>query len=75
MRIAPIWIRLYSLPNEYWDSEILEYLGNCLGKLIKIYEKTKIQCYTAYACICAYMDLSKALLEAVKMIWDDEDWL
>ena len=75
MRISPVWIRLYSLPSEYWDSEILEDLGNCLGKFIKISEQTKIQRYTAYACIHAYMDLSKKLLEDIRMIWDDEDWL
>ena len=75
MRIAPIWIRLYSLPSEYWDPEILEDLGNCLGKFIKIYEQTNIQSYTSYAQICAYMDLSKALPEAIRMIWDDEDWM
>ena len=58
MRIAPVWIRLYSLPQEYWDVEILEELGNCLGTFIKIYEQTKTQRYTAYAWICIYMDLS-----------------
>ena len=35
MRVALVWIRLYSLPCEYWDPKILEDLGNCLGKFIK----------------------------------------
>ena len=60
MRISPVWIRMYALPCEYWDPEILEDLGKCLEKFIKIFEKTKIQRYTAYAQICAYMDLYKA---------------
>ena len=75
MRIALVWIWLYSLPNEYWDSEILEDLGNCLGKFIKNIEQTNIQHYTSYAHICAYMNLSKELPEAIRMIWDDEDFL
>ena len=52
----------------------MEDLGNCLGKFIKISEQTKIQRYTAYAQICVYIDLSKELPEAIKMIWNDEDW-
>ena len=43
MRIDQVWIRLYSLPHEYWDAEILEELGNCLGTFIKISEQTKTQ--------------------------------
>ena len=56
--------------RKYWN-----ILGNCLGKFIKIYEQTNIQSYTSYAQICAYMDLSKALPEEIRMIWDDEDWM
>ena len=66
---------LYSLPWEYWHNEILEELGNCLGTFIKISKQTKTQCYTAYSCICIYMDLSQALSKAIKMIWEDEDWV
>ena len=43
MRVSLVWIRLYSLPSEYWDQEILEDLQNYLGKFIKISEQTKIQ--------------------------------
>ena len=68
MRIAPVWIRLYSLPQEYWDSEILEELGNCLGSFIKISEQTKSQRYTSYARIYIYMNLSRALPEAIRML-------
>ena len=75
MRIAPVWIRLYLLPQEYWDAEILEELGNCLGSFIKISEQTKSQRYTAFARICIYMDLSKALPEDIRLLWDNDEWL
>ena len=75
MRISPVWIRLYSLPQEYWDAEILEPLGNCLGSFIKISEQTKYQRYTAFARICIYMDLSKALSGAIRLLWDDDEWI
>jgi hypothetical protein len=46
---VPVWIRLYSLPQEYWDKDILTGLGNTLGKFIKILEATKQGKYIAYA--------------------------
>ena len=52
----------------------MEDLGNYLGSFIKISEQTKIQRYTAFARICAYMNLSKELPEAIGMIWEEEDW-
>ena len=73
MRIVSIWIRLYSLLSEYWDSEILEDVGNNMGTFIKIFEQTKVKRYTAYARICVCIDLSKELLESIKMSWEDED--
>ena len=46
---VPIWIRLYSLPTEYWDEETLQVIGNGLGEYVKIAEETKLQRYTSYA--------------------------
>ena len=73
--MVPVRIKLYPLPSDYWDPKILEDLGNYVGKFIKVSEQTKIQCYTSYAQICVYMDLSKELLEAIKMTWEDEEWM
>jgi len=36
--IAPVWIRLYSLPAEYWKEEILIDIGNTLGAFVKVSE-------------------------------------
>ena len=58
LSIAPVWIKLYSLPCEYWEVEILEAIGNSLGKFVKASDHTKIQRYTTYARICVYMNLS-----------------
>jgi len=41
MTIAPVWIRLYSLPAEYWKEEILTDIGNTLGGFVKVSEQTK----------------------------------
>ena len=49
---APVWIRMYSLPLEYWDEESLKDIGKGLGEFIKIAEETKLRHYTSYARIC-----------------------
>ena len=53
----------------------MEYLGNTLGKFVKISEQTRAQRYTTYARICVYMDLSKELPGAIRLSWEDEEWL
>jgi hypothetical protein len=38
---APIWIRLYSLPREFWLEEVLASIGNTIGIYVKSSEATK----------------------------------
>jgi hypothetical protein len=58
---APVWIRMYSLPREFWEPEILEGIGNTLGSFVKISEVTKMTRYISYARICVYMNVANAL--------------
>ena len=39
---APVWIRMYSLPLEYWDEESLQDIGNGIGEFVKIAKETKM---------------------------------
>ena len=71
---APVWIRLYSLPQEFWLEEILMGIGNTVGQYVKASEATKIRKYTSYACICIYMDISKALPGSITLEYQDEVW-
>jgi hypothetical protein len=73
--MAPVWIRLYSLPQEFWLEEILMGIGNTLGHYVKASEATRQRKYTSYARICVYMNISKALPGAVTLEYQDEDWL
>lgn len=75
MKVAPVWIKLFSLPSEYWDSETLQDIGNTLGEFVKVANQTEIQRYTSYARICVYMDLLKELPEVISLNWDDEEWI
>jgi len=59
--MAPVWIHLYSLPQELWLEEILMGIGNTVGRYVKSSEATKLIKYTSCARICVYMDISKAI--------------
>jgi hypothetical protein len=72
--MAPVWIRLYSLPQEFWLEEILMGIGNTLGQYVRASEATRQRKYTSYARICVYMNISKALPGSVTLEYQDEDW-
>jgi hypothetical protein len=72
--MAPVWIRLYSLPQEFWLEEILMGIGNTIGQYVKASEATKQRKYTSYARICVYMNIAQALPGAVILEYQDEDW-
>ena len=73
--LVPVWIRLYSLPLDYWMPESLKAIGNKLGHFLKISEATLRGKYTSYACICVEMDLSGALPDEVILEVYDEEWV
>lgn len=33
---APIWVRLFGLPMEFWDPDILEGIGNSIGTFVRL---------------------------------------
>ena len=68
---APVWIRMYSLPTEYWKEETLRDICNSLGTFIKASEETKTRRYTSTAWICVQMHLTKALADSVNLFHDD----
>lgn len=37
----PLWIKIYSLPLEYWLPKTLEAIGNSLGDFLKLSEATQ----------------------------------
>ena len=71
---APVWIRLYSLPWEYWEEKSLQEIGNAIGEFVKIAEETKLCGYTSYARICVYMDLKQPLPDTVSFFHEDYEW-
>ena len=49
LTIATVWIRMYSLPMEYWKEEILTDIRNRLGNFIKVSKQTRQRKYISYA--------------------------
>lgn len=72
---APVWIRMYSLPEEYWDEGLLKDIGNGLGEYIKAAEEMKLRIYTSHARICVFMRLDKAPPDSVSLFHDDYEWI
>ena len=72
--ISLVWIRMYSLPTEYYTEEILTEIGNLLGNFVKVSEQTRERRYTSYTRICIYLDISKDLSDGIDLTWEDEDW-
>lgn len=74
MLAAPVWVRLFGLPIESWDPEILEGISNAIGSLAKVSESTKRGRYTSYVRICVYMNISDPLPEYIELEYHDEIW-
>jgi len=45
---VPVWIRLYSLPLDYWLPKSLKTIGNKLENFLKILEATLKGKYTSF---------------------------
>lgn len=71
---APIWVRLFGLPDEFWDLETLEGIGNTIRKFVKIAEATKRGKYNSFARICVYMNLAEPIPDTVEVEYHDEVW-
>lgn len=71
---VPVWIRLFSLPINYWRLNALKQIGDKLGTFIKASEATLQKRYTSYARICVEMDVSGALHEGLWLEYRDEEY-
>eukprot|EP00253_Pinus_taeda_P008870 PITA_08870 len=73
--LVPAWVRLYSLPLDYLQTESLATIGNKFSHFVKVFEATKRGKYTSFARICVEMDLSGALLDEIILEVFDEEWV
>eukprot|EP00253_Pinus_taeda_P036597 PITA_36597 len=71
---ALIWVRLFGLPVEFWNPEILEGIGNTIGVFVKVADTTKRGKYTSYARLCVYMNIAEPLPEHIELEYHDSVW-
>jgi hypothetical protein len=57
-----VWMRISGLPIEYYDSKILHFIGNRVGKTVKVDKNTLTQERGKYARLCVQVNLTKPLL-------------
>jgi len=57
-----VWVRFSDLPIEYYDPAILTFIGNRIGKTIRIDRNTIRRDRGKYARLCVEVDLSNPLL-------------
>jgi hypothetical protein len=57
-----VWVRFSGLPIEYYDAKMLYFIGNRIGRTIKVDKNTLMQERGKYARMCVEVDLSKPLL-------------
>lgn len=57
-----MWMRILGLPIEYYDQRVLSFIGNRIGKAIKVDKNTLSRERGKYARLCTQVDLTKPLL-------------
>jgi len=72
--LSPVCVRLFGLPMDFSDSEILEGIGNTIGSFVKIAKTMKKGRYTLYARICVYMNIVNPILDSVELEYHEEVW-
>ena len=68
-----VWIRLEQLPIEYYHPEFLKYVGQKLGKLLKVDAITSVAIWGRYARICVQINIANPLPKRVEIgsFWQD----
>jgi hypothetical protein len=62
IKSVAVWVRIASLPIEYYDAKVLRSIGNRVGRTVKVDKTTLNQERGKYARICVEVDLTKPLL-------------
>lgn len=69
-----VWVRLYNLPLPFWHHQVLEGIGNILGRYIKTNLERPNKGIFTFSRICVEVDLSKGLLDHINLIHTNFHW-
>lgn len=67
-------IRLHNLPFPFWHHQVLEGIGNSLGRFLKMDRERMDKCIFTFAHMCMEIDLSKGLLDHIHLSHQDFKW-
>ncbi|XP_065617338.1 uncharacterized protein LOC136062338 [Quercus suber] len=63
--LIAVWIRLYELPIELYEAEVLKELGESIGKVLRIDSHTAMEARGKYARLCVQIDINKPLVNTI----------
>ncbi|XP_023873177.1 uncharacterized protein At4g02000 [Quercus suber] len=63
--LVAVWIRLYELPIELYEAEILREIGGSIGKVLRIDTHTAMEARGKYARMCIQIDINKPLIDTI----------
>ncbi|KAH9291319.1 hypothetical protein KI387_043490, partial [Taxus chinensis] len=72
--VAPVWVRLFGLPAEYWNQHVFMEIGNSLGTYMMTADASLKLEQMIYARICVLMDLNQPLPQKISLAVEDETW-
>ena len=63
--LIAVWIRLYELPIELYEAEVLKELGETIGKVLRIDSHTTMEARGRYARLCIQIDINQPLVNTI----------
>ena len=60
-----VWVRLYDLPIELYEVEVLKQIGKAIGKVLRINTHTALESRGKYARMCIQVDVKKLLINTI----------
>ncbi|GLJ44976.1 hypothetical protein SUGI_0946760 [Cryptomeria japonica] len=68
------WVRLYNIPSEYWNTEVLKEIGNCFGSFISVDEILEDRIWGSFARICVNIDQISSMPDKIRIMGNVEGW-
>ena len=63
--MVDMWLRLYELPIELYEAEVLREIGDSIRKVLRIDMHTTMEARGKYARLCIQIDIDKPLINTI----------
>nr|POF18385.1 uncharacterized protein CFP56_37870 [Quercus suber] len=63
--LIAVWIRLFELPIELYEAEVLKEIGESIGKVLRINSHTAMEARGKYARLCIQIDINEPLVNTI----------